>query len=82
MDFVVQAIEFDSVIRNQLMIEMQQITNLENPNSVQQLKGWLENQGVNTDSLGKEYVKELVKNTNGGVASALSIRLKLAKSSI
>lgn len=82
MDFVVQAIEFDSVIRNQLMIEMQQITNLENPNSVQQLKGWLENQGVNTDSLGKEYVKELVKNTNGEVASALSIRLKLAKSSI
>ncbi|WP_455223635.1 DNA polymerase [Granulicatella sp.] len=81
MDFVVQAIEFDSVIRNQLMIEMQQITNLENPNSVQQLKGWLENQGVNTDSLGKEYVKELVKNTNGEVASALSIRLKLAKSS-
>ena len=82
MDFVVQAIEFDSVIRNQLMIEMQQITNLENPNSVQQLKGWLENQGVNTESLGKEYVKELVKNTNGEVASALSIRLKLAKSSI
>ena len=82
MDFVVQAIEFDNVIRNQLMIEMQQITNLENPNSVQQLKGWLENQGVNTESLGKEYVKELVKNTNGEVASALSIRLKLAKSSI
>lgn len=82
MDFVVQAIEFDSVIRNKLIIEMQQITNLENPNSVQQLKGWLENQGVNTESLGKEYVKELVKNTNGEVASALSIRLKLAKSSI
>ena len=82
MDFVVQAIEFDSVIRNKLIIEMQQITNLENPNSVQQLKGWLENQGVNTESLGKEYVKGLVKNTNGEVASALSIRLKLAKSSI
>lgn len=43
MDFVVQAIEFDSVICNQLMIEMQQITHLENPNAVQQLKGWLEN---------------------------------------
>lgn len=34
MDFVVQAIEFDSEISNQLMIEMQQITNLENPNSI------------------------------------------------
>lgn len=42
----------------------------------------MEKQGVNTDSLGKEYVKELVKNTNGEVASILSIRLKLAKLSI
>lgn len=82
MDFVAQAIKLDSVIRNQLMLDMQQITTLENPNSVQQLKGWLEEQGVEMESLGKQAVKELVKTTQGEVAEALSIRLKLAKSSI
>lgn len=82
MDFVAQAIKLDSVIRNQLMLDMQQITTLDNPNSVQQLKGWLEEQGLETDSLGKQAVKELVKTTQGEVAEVLSIRLKLAKSSI
>lgn len=82
MEFVAQAIKLDSVIRNQLMLDMQQITRLDNPNSIQQLKGWLEKQGVETENLGKQAVKELVNTTQGEVAEALSIRLKLAKSSI
>ena len=61
---------------------MQNITNLENPNSVAQMKQWLSDNGVETESLGKKDVAGLIKKTDGDISEALKLRLQLAKSSV
>lgn len=82
LNFVEKAIQLDEEVRNQLLIKMQEMTHLENPNSVKQLKDWLEKKGVQTKSLDKKTVQEMVHQNIGEIAEVLSIRLKLAKSSI
>lgn len=82
LDFVDRVIALDNKVRTKLMSELQILTELENPNSVAQLKGWLSEQGVETESLDKKSVKELVKVTKGEVSKALALRMQLSKSSI
>ena len=82
LDFVNRVIALDEKVRTKLMSELQILTELENPNSVVQLKGWLSEQGVETESLDKKSVKELVKVTKGEVSKALALRMQLSKSSI
>ena len=82
LDFVERVIALDDKVRTKLMSELQILTELENPNSVVQLKGWLSEQGVETESLDKKSVKELVKVTKGKVSKALALRMQLSKSSI
>lgn len=82
LDFVNRVIALDDKVRTKLMSELQILTELENPNSVVQLKGWLSEQGVETESLDKKSVKELVKITKGEVSKALALRMQLSKSSI
>ena len=82
LDFVDRVIAIDDKVRTKLMSELQILTELENPNSVVQLKGWLSEQGVETESLDKKSVKELVKVTKGEVSKALALRMQLSKSSI
>lgn len=82
LDFVNKVIALDDKVRTKLMSELQILTELENPNSVVQLKGWLSEQGVETESLDKKLVKELVKITKGEVSKALALRMQLSKSSI
>lgn len=82
LNFVEKAIQLDEEVRNQLLIKMQEMTHLENPNSVKQLKDWLAQKDVQTESLDKKTVQEMVHQNNGEIAEVLSIRLKLAKSSI
>ena len=82
LDFVDRVIALDNKVRTKLMSELQILTELENPNSVVQLKGWLSEQGVETESLDKKSVKELVKVTKGEVSKALALRMQLSKSSI
>ena len=82
MDVVKNAIAFDEKSKTELMIAMQNITNLDNPNSVVQMKQWLSDNGVETESLGKKDVAGLIKETNGNIAEALKLRLQLAKSSV
>ena len=82
LDFVNRVIALDDKVRTKLMSELQILTELENPNSVVQLKGWLSEQGVETKSLDKKSVKELVKVTKGEVSKALALRMQLSKSSI
>lgn len=80
------AIKFDEKSKSELMLSMQNITNLDNPNSVAQMKQWLSDQGVEMESLGKKEVAQFVKNSdgnaNGNITEALKFRLKLAKSSV
>ena len=83
MSVVENAIAFDERSKEELTTAMQDITNLDNPNSVQQMKEWLSNQGVETESLDKKAVKELIKITNEQtVQDALILRQQLAKSSV
>ena len=82
LDFVNRVIALDDKVRTKLMSELQILTELENPNLVVQLKGWLSEQGVETESLDKKSVKELVKITKGEVSKALALRMQLSKSSI
>lgn len=82
MDVVKNAIAFDEKSKAELMIAMQNITNLDNPNSVVQMKQWLSDNGVETESLGKKDVAGLIKETDGNISEALKLRLQLAKSSV
>ena len=81
-DLVENAIRIDGEVREELKEKMTRLTDLENPNSVQQLLGWLEENGVETDSLGKKEVKRMIGETDGEVKEALLLRQQLAKSSV
>ena len=82
MDVVRNAIRIDEITRENLTAEMQDITALENPNSVQQMKEWLAQHGLEVDSLGKKEVQELLKTAPQGLAKVLMLRQQLAKSSV
>lgn len=82
MPFVKQAIAIDEDSSEKLRNIMQDITNLENPNSVQQMKGWLNDNGIEMDSLGKKAVSEMIENVTEPYKTVLELRQKLAKSSI
>lgn len=76
------ALRLDAISRKDLTDRLHAITGLENPNSVQQLKGWLARNDEETDDLGKKNVKRLIEETDGPVREALTLRLSLAKSSV
>ena len=82
MAVVRNAIRIDEVTRENLTAEMQDLTALDNPNSVQQMKEWLAQNGLEVDSLGKKEVQELLKTAPQGLAKVLVLRQQLAKSSV
>lgn len=79
---VQNAISFDSRSRKELTETMKGITELENPNSIMQMKRWLSEHGLEIDSLGKKEVAELLKTAPSRLAYVLRLRQRLAKSSI
>ena len=79
---VEQAIQLDAQSRDELSTEMQKLTQLENPNSVAQMKQWLADHGLEVDSLDKKAVKELLKTAPPELAQALELRQQLARSSV
>ncbi|KGK87341.1 XRE family transcriptional regulator [Clostridium sp. HMP27] len=82
MDVVEQAIKMDEHSKEELSEEMKKLTNLDNPNSVVQMKQWLSDNGVETDTLGKKAVAEMLKDAPQELADVLTLRQQLAKSSI
>ncbi|WP_298587704.1 DNA polymerase, partial [uncultured Selenomonas sp.] len=82
MELVDNAIAVDAHSREELTERMKRLTGLDNPNSVQQMKGWLSQHGMETDSLDKKAVLELLKNAPPELSEALSLRQQLAKSSV
>lgn len=82
MDLVKEAIEMDTRSRSELTAAMKDITALDNPNSVQQMKQWLSDNGLETDSLGKKVVAELIKTALPELQTVLELRQQLAKSSV
>lgn len=82
MDVVTNAIKFDAFSKARLMGTLKDKTELENPNSVTQMKDWLISKGVETESLDKKAVLELLKTVPSDVADVLKLRQQLAKSSV
>lgn len=82
MELVRQAIQMDGRSRSELTKTMKDLTSLENPNSVQQMKQWLSVNGVETDTLGKKAVAEMLKTVPQELQTVLTLRQQLAKSSV
>ena len=82
MELVRQAIQMDGRSRSELTQAMKELTPLDNPNSVQQMKQWLADNGVETDTLGKKAVAELLKTAPQQLQKVLTLRQQLAKSSV
>lgn len=82
MELVRHAITINEDIKNEITAEIQALTTLDNPNSVQQMKEWLAENGMETESLGKQAVKELLETAPPELAKVLSLRQQLAKSSV
>ena len=82
MDLVENAITFDETSKSEIAEQMKQLTSLENPNSVVQMKSWLSDQGVHAESLGKKDVAALIKEVPDNLKTVLQLRQQLAKSSV
>lgn len=82
MTLVKCAIEMDTRSRKELIAAMKKVTELDNPNSVVQVKNWLADNGLETETLDKKVVVELLKTAPPELADVLTLRQQLAKSSI
>ena len=82
MELVSQAIAMDERSKEALTDAMKQITELENPNSVVQMKQWLLDNGLEMESLGKKEIAEVLKTAPEHLKEVLSLRQQLAKSSV
>ncbi len=82
MEMVAQAIAMDGRSKSELSAAMQELTELENPNSVQQMKQWLSENGIETDSLDKKAVAGLLQDAPEPLKTVLTLRQQLAKSSV
>jgi DNA polymerase len=82
MTLVKEAISMDGRSRSELTTAMKHLTELDNPNSVQQMKQWLADNGLETETLGKKVVVELLKTAPPELSDVLSLRQQLAKSSV
>ena len=76
------AIKCQNVFHDQYLQTAKKLTGLANPNSPLQLKDWLHQQGVKTDSLSKASVTQLLQTTTGKVHQVLALRQLLSKSSV
>lgn len=81
-ELVRNAISFDEHSKGTISEQMKGMTDLENPNSVVQMKAWLSKNGVETDTLGKKAVDALIQDAPEDIAGVLALRQQLAKSSV
>lgn len=82
LEFVNNAIAFDERSKKDIAAQMKALTALDNPNSVPQMKSWLSEQGIETESLDKKAVAEMIKGAPEELSQVLSLRQQLAKSSV
>jgi len=86
-ELVTQAITCDLLMSEEMSKRAYELTGLENPNSVSQLRGWLENRGIPVDSLGKKDVAAMIADldkhsTDQEALDMMKLRLQMAKSSV
>jgi DNA polymerase len=82
MELVKKAITCDLLQKDIVTKIAYELTGLENPNSVSQLKGWLEEKEIEIDSLSKQAVKDLIQETDGEVMEMLKLRQLMSKTSV
>ena len=82
MGLVRQAVRCERLHKGVVTERAYELTGLENPNSVAQLKGWLGENGVEAESLSKKAVAELIEESDGEVEELLRLRLLMAKTSV
>lgn len=82
LNLVNHAVACDLLYKEEASARAYELTGLENPNSVSQLKTWLSEKGLEVDSLAKDTVKELVGETDGDVQEMLKLRLATSKTSV
>ncbi len=79
---VQNAIAIDNHVRSDLMDKMKALTNLDNPNSNQQLQGWLRGKGVVSESLDKKAIKELLPTVPEDIQEVLQLKQQVSRSSV
>lgn len=79
---VENAIKINELSHNELIAEMSALTGLENPNSVMQIRKWLRDKGIETETLDKKDISSLIKTAPTDVASVLRLRQQTSKSSV
>ena len=82
MPFVENAVKIDAHTKEKLTDRLKTLTGLENPNSVAQMKEWLKDHGVETESLDKKSVTALLATVPAPLKAVLVLRQQLAKSSV
>jgi DNA polymerase len=83
LELVNQAITLDKAYKQAVSDELKKITGLENPNSVMQMLRWLKSKGLESDSLGKQAVEELLDSTQDDeLRQVLLLRQQLARTSV
>ncbi len=81
-ELINHAITCDLLYKEAATKKAYEISGLENPNSVSQLKGWLNEKGIEVDSLAKATVEELVENSQDEVSEMMQLRLAMSKTSV
>jgi DNA polymerase len=82
MQMVNNAIRMDELSHEELTLKMQELTALDNPNSVAQMKVWLADNGLEMESLSKKELAAALKNAPDGLVDVLLLRQQLAKASV
>ena len=82
LQLVQQAIRMDTLTKDKLLHQLKDLTNLDNPNSVQQMKQWLAEHGLELESLGKKEVQEQLKTAPPDLQAVLLLRQQASKSSV
>ena len=82
MGLVRQAVRCERLHKEVVTGRAYELTGLENPNSVAQLKGWLGENGVEAESLSKKAVADMIGESDGEVEELLRLRLLMAKTSV
>ncbi len=82
MTLVENAIRMDEQSHEELTEKMKELTQLDNPSSVAQMKRWLMENGLEIESLGKKQVAALLKDAPSPLRKVLSLRQQLARSSV
>lgn len=76
------ALQLDEMSRDELTAELSRRTALANPNSVSQVRTWLEEHGTAVESLGKKQVATMLQDADPEIRDVLLLRQQLAKSSV